>query len=198
MIQPIQLQFNFLLFDGFETLDAFGPAEIFGHIETQTLRYFSLSGGLITSTQGVRVMTEAAEFMPPDGILVLPGGLGTRALVHDEGFIAALNHFAGLAQYCLTICTGSALLAKTGLLDGHRATSNKRAFEWATSVSSGPKWIRYARWTVDGKFYTSSGVSAGMDMALGFTSDLYGAETAENIANIIEYHWNRDPDEDAF
>jgi len=189
---------NFLLFNNFETLDLFGPVEILAHVESHQLRYFSLSGGLITSTQGVSLMTEPIDAMPQGGILVIPGGLGTRALIYDALFIDTLKHFAVQAQYCLTICTGSALLAKTGLLDGLRATSNKKAFGWVTSVADGPHWIRKARWTVDGKFYTSSGVSAGMDMALGFIADLYGIEKAASIANGIEYHWNRDPEDDAF
>lgn len=189
---------NFLLFNGFETLDLFGPVEILAHIESHELRYFSITGGLITSTQGVSLMTESIDTMPQAGILVLPGGLGTRALVYDDSILAVLKHYADQAEYCLTICTGSALLARTGLLDGRRATSNKKAFDWVTSVSEGPRWIRKARWAVDGKYYTSSGVSAGMDMALGFIADLYGLEKADAIAKAIEYHWNRDPDEDAF
>ncbi|WP_291402310.1 DJ-1/PfpI family protein [Acidaminobacter sp.] len=189
---------NFLLFNGFETLDLFGPVEILAHFESHQLRYFSLTGGLITSTQGVSIMTEPIDAMPQSGILVLPGGFGTRTLVYHDAFIAVLKHYAEHSEYCLTICTGSALLAKTGLLDGRRATSNKKAFDWVTSVSNGPHWIRKARWTADGKFYTSSGVSAGMDMSLGFISDLYGAEKAVTIAEAIEYRWNRDPDDDAF
>jgi len=189
---------NFLLFNGFETLDLFGPVEILAHVESHQLRYFSLTGGLITSTQGVSLMTEPVDAMPQTGILVVPGGLGTRTLVYDDAFIAALKHYAERSEYCLTICTGSALLAKTGLLDGRRATSNKKAFDWVTSVSEGPHWVRIARWAVDGKFYTSSGVSAGMDMALGFIADRYGVEKAESIAKAIEYHWNRDPDDDTF
>lgn len=75
------------------------------------------------------------------------------------------------SQNCLTVCTGSALLAKTGLLNMKKATSNKKAFAWVKSVNNNVKWVEEARWVVDGKFYTSSGVSAGMDMVLGFIRD---------------------------
>lgn len=189
---------HFLLFDGFETLDAFGPAEILAQHEGHRLRYFSVEGGPVTSTQGVQVLTESLSNMPEGGVLVLPGGMGTRKLVHDEAFIGALRSAAENSTYCLTICTGSALLAKSGLLEGLKATSNKAAFEWATSVSEKTIWIKKARWTVDGKYYTSSGVSAGMDMALGFMKDLYGREAAERISRLIEYHWNQDPEVDLF
>jgi len=196
MSQPVNI--NFLLFNGFETLDLFGPVEILAYIESHKLRYFSIAGGLITSTQGVSLMTESIDTMPQAGILVLTGGLGTRSLVYDDAFLAVLEHYANQAEYYLTVCTGSALLARTGLLDGRRATSNKKAFDWVTSVSEGPHWIRKARWVVDGKFYTSSGVSAGMDMSLGFIADLYSVEEADAIAKAIEYHWNRDSGEDTF
>lgn len=189
---------NFLLFNDFETLDAFGPVEILAQDEAHQLHFYSLSGGLISSSQGVKVWTQPSVNMTTGGILVVPGGLGTRSLVHDELFIFALKGFAQDADYCLSICTGSALLAKAGVLDGFRATSNKKAFEWAVSVSDGPIWVRKARWIVDGKFYTSSGVSAGMDMALGFMADVYGREKAEAIARDIEYCWNSHPEDDPF
>ena len=99
---------------------------------------------------------------------------------------------------CLAICTGSALLAKTGLMDGRRATSNKRAFDWVKSVNSKVDWLPKARWVIDGKFYTSSGVSAGIDMSLGFISDIFGTNTAEEIANSIGFVWNSDKDNDLF
>lgn len=76
----------------------------------------------------------------------------------------------------MTICTGSALLAKTGLLNDKYATSNKRSFERVKISFDQMKWTEKARWVVDGKYYTSSGVSAGIDMALVFISDIQGIE----------------------
>ena len=90
------------------------------------------------------------------------------------------------------------MLAKTGLLNGRRATSNKRAMDWVVSVNPAVNWVHRARWVVDGKFYTSSGVSAGIDMALGFLADRFGQEAAEEAALGAEYLWNRDRDNDPF
>lgn len=81
-----------------------------------------------------------------------------------------LKHLAEESHFCLSICTGSALLAKCGVLNNIKATSNKKALEWVKQTNENVIWIDKARWVVDGKFYTSSGVSAGMDMALGFVS----------------------------
>ena len=72
------------------------------------------------------------------------------------------------------------------------------AMEWVKSVSEKVNWIEKARWVIDGKYYTSSGVSAGMDMTLGFISDHFGRRKAEEIANLIEYIWNDDCTNDKF
>ncbi|EFB91818.1 hypothetical protein HMPREF7215_1416, partial [Pyramidobacter piscolens W5455] len=127
-----------------------------------------------------------------------PGGRGTRPLAGDGEFLAALRELADASTYCLSVCTGSALLAGCGALNGREATSNKRALDWVTSCGEKVLWRGQARWVADGKFYTSSGVSAGMDMALGFVADRFGRERAAEIARQIEYRWNDDPDDDPF
>lgn len=189
---------NILLFDNFETLDVFGPVEILGCVEGYKLHYYSQNGGTVVSAQGTPIITESINSAAKGGILVVPGGRGTRVLVSDSTFLNTLKAAAQESCYCLSICTGSALLSKTGILDGKNATSNKKAFEWVKSVNSNVNWIKKARWVVDGKFYTSSGVSAGMDMTLGFIKDCLGEQTAEEIAKHIEYNWNSDCSMDLF
>jgi transcriptional regulator GlxA family with amidase domain len=104
---------------------------------------------------------------------------------------------ANKAEYILTVCTGSILLSKTGLLDGKKATSNKRLFAW-TYESPNVHWIKKARWVRHGKIYTGSGVSAGIDMTLGFVSDLLGRGTAKQQANEIEYDCKENSEWDPF
>lgn len=89
-------------------------------------------------------------------------------------------------------------MAKTGLLDRNSATSNKRSLEWVMESSDKVKWVRKARLVVDGKYYTSSGVSADIDMALGFVSDIKEFEIARQIAHRIEYYWPQDKEIDQF
>lgn len=189
---------NILLFDNFETLDAFGPVEVFGRIEEYRLRYVSFTGGTVVSKQGIRVLTEDINDADHNGILLIPGGQGTRSLVNDVKFIEKLSDAAMESKYCLTVCTGSALLAKTGLLNNKRATSNKKAFEWVKSINTDVLWIKEARWVVDQKYYTSSGVSAGIDMALGFVSEIFGMDKVQEITEHIEYIWNSDQYNDPF
>lgn len=190
----------FIMFDDYETLDVFGPAEIFGRlIDHYTLKFYSLDGGLITNRHGVPIMTEALRTIhsKPEIILV-PGGLGTRKEVNNVELLDKIKELSQTSSYVLSVCTGSALLAKSGLLDGKAATSNKRAFSWVSSQNANVDWDKKARWKIDGKYYTSSGVSAGMDMALGFLADRHGVDFARKVAREIEYHWVKDMNNDNF
>ncbi|HFI0306277.1 TPA: DJ-1/PfpI family protein [Streptococcus suis] len=187
-----------LVFDDFETLDLFGPVELLAGIPEVDFSYHSLAGGLIRNRQGVELLTQPIDLDSPIDILLLPGGRGTRTLVENEAFLTSLGQLAEQASFVLSVCTGSALLAKAGLLDAKEATSNKLAFDWVTSQGLAVNWKRQARWVHDGKYYTSSGVSAGMDMVLGFVRDQFGQELAEQIARQAEYHWQDDPDRDDF
>ncbi|MDR0653259.1 MAG: DJ-1/PfpI family protein [Synergistaceae bacterium] len=194
---------DILLFDKFETLDAMGPAEVFGRLpEYYRISCRSVTGGTVTSTQGVSFVTTRfpthALAGVPGGILLIPGGMGARPLVRDTEFLADLKKLCESAQYVLTVCTGSALLARTGLLDRRRATTNKAVFGWASSQGEHVRWEKRARWVADGKYYTSSGVSAGIDMALGFLEERHGKKTALDTARQIEYLWNDDRENDPF
>lgn len=191
--------FNIILFDDFETLDVFGPVELFVRMDAHySLKFFSENGGTITSTQKVEVLTRPFAEMNPNGILFIPGGIATRTLACNSDYTAKLATMCATAPYVLTVCTGTALLAKTNVLNGFSATSNKRAFNWVCSLNHNVNWVKQARWVVDGKFYTSSGVSAGMDMALGFIADMHGEQAADELAFSVEYTWHRNKHVDPF
>lgn len=189
-----------LLFDNFETLDVFGPVEIFGRLtDDYNVSFYSLSGGLIENRHGVSILTKPLAVIENGiDIFLIPGGYGTRIEVNNGSLIDKIKKISELSEYVLTVCTGTALLAKTGLLDGRRATSNKRAFDWVTTQGQNVIWVRKARWVVDGKYYSSSGVSAGMDMTLGYLKDMHGVDFARDMAHTIEYTWQEDKDEDDF
>ncbi len=189
-----------ILFPDFETLDVFGPVEILGKVEDITISYHSQSGGLVTNSDGIAIHTSSFADIEKgsEGVLFIPGGMGTRREINNQELLGTLVELAKCSRYVLTVCTGSALLAKTGMLDGRKATSNKRSFDWVKTSSDKVHWVKQARWVVDGKFYTSSGISAGMDMSLGFVSDVYGKEIAEQIAFRIEYNWQQDSTKDDF
>lgn len=153
----------------------------------------------MTSSQNVQVLTTPLDELDSGKyILLVPGGAGARLLVKDEEFINGLRRLAEEAEFILTVCTGSILLSKTGLLDGKQATSNKRVFAWTGMESPQVNWVKKARWVKEGTIYSSSGVSAGTDMALGFVADQLGPDVALQVAREIEYEWHDDPSWDPF
>ncbi|MEO0497709.1 MAG: DJ-1/PfpI family protein [Pseudomonadota bacterium] len=189
-----------IIFQEFEVLDVFGPLSFFGMLpDSFSCQLASIGGGMIASSAGPRVQTAALDTSKlKDNWLVVPGGRGTRALVEDANFLATLSEASAAASRVLTICTGSSLLAAAGGLDGKTATSNKLAWDWVTAQSNKVNWVRQARWVTDGKFTSSSGVSAGMDAALALIAESHGIEVAYQVARWGEYRWNEDCNVDEF
>lgn len=189
-----------MLFDRYELLDVCGPLDVFGALpEHFTLELVGPVAGPVRSTQGPRLVADVgyADASPPDLALV-PGGFGIRALVDDAEVLAWLARWAGEAPLVASVCTGAGLLAAAGLLDGRRATSNKRAFAWAAALGPAVTWVPVARWVTDGDRWTSAGVAAGMDMALAMVGHLLGEQTAEEVATRLELERHRDPGWDPF
>ena len=188
-----------VLFDQFTILDAFGPINVFAMLKDRyAIELFSLRGGIVRTQPGLHFATRPFDEVESTDLLLVPGGFGTRGLVGDEEFLAELRSLIDCSTFVLSVCTGSALLAKAGALTGRKATSNKLAFDWAASQDPSVEWVRRARWVADGKFYTSSGVSAGIDMALGFVGDQLGLETARKLATAMEYPWTENAQDDPF
>ena len=155
--------------------------------------------GPVKSSQGPSGVADAAiEADRTYDLIVIPGGRGTRREVDNARLIDWIGRQARQASIVTTVCTGAALLARTGLLDGHRATTNKQAFDWVATQGPNVVWQRRARWVADRKFITSSGVSAGMNMMLAVIGQICGTEQAREVANWAEYVWNEDPTTDPF
>jgi transcriptional regulator GlxA family with amidase domain len=198
-----------VLFDGFTVLDMYGPVQAFGACritrpDGPPFRFFEvftiaehrgpIKSGEGPSTHADYTFAEA----PPYDILLVPGGFGTREAVKNDTVLGRLRASSEKAAVTATVCTGSALLARTGLMDGRPATSNKIAWDWV--VQQGPKvlWKRKARWVDDGNLITSSGVSAGTDMALALIARLHGRDMAVSAARNMEYLWHEKADDDPF
>ncbi|RYY25046.1 MAG: DJ-1/PfpI family protein [Chitinophagaceae bacterium] len=189
-----------VLFEDFELLDAFGPLEMFGLLKEKVrIVIIGEKHGFVKSSAGPATLIETtfAENPKPD-ILMIPGGRGTRRLVTNQPFLAEISKLAIGSGFVASICTGAAVLARAGLLENKKATTNKKSYEWVTTQGDNVEWQQHARWVVDGNFFTSSGVSAGIDMALGLIAKIYGEETARQTAALAEYQWNSDPDNDPF
>lgn len=188
-----------LLFPEFELLDVFGPLEMFGMLDEFEIRLVAERDRSVASTQGPRSVID--DLFADDrayDILLVPGGRGTRREVGNPALLDWLKRKSAGAEYVASVCTGSALLAKAGLLDGIAATSNKLAFDWVTSQGPSVRWQPRARWVEAGKFFTSSGVSAGMDMSLALIARICGEAQARQVATWAEYSWNDDAGNDPF
>jgi transcriptional regulator GlxA family with amidase domain len=133
--------------------------------------------------------------------LIVPGGIGWFKQQHNttlKSFLQEWNQPDSGLQMCFSVCTGSGLLAAAGLLDGHSATSNKSLFDTIAGAYPAVKWIRQARWVQDGKFVTSSGVSAGTDMAVYVVKEVLGAAKAKASLKYNEYIANTDQHDDPY
>jgi putative intracellular protease/amidase len=189
-----------VFYEGFELLDVYGPLEMFGSVGPE-LRIVTVAqqAGPVSSFQGPKSLAEFGfADCPPLDLVLLPGGFGTVAQLENDALLDFLRERSQDARATMSVCSGSALLAKAGLLDGLRATSNKQFFSLATAQGEKVDWVTEARWVDAGRFVTSSGVSAGMDMALAVIERLFGSERAEQIAVLTEYEWHRDPSWDPF
>ncbi|MDR1387577.1 MAG: DJ-1/PfpI family protein [Propionibacteriaceae bacterium] len=190
MIESERRQVQVVLFDGFELLDLCGPLEVFGLADRFETTLIGPEAGPVASSQGTKLLADRsyADAPPPDIVLV-PGGPGTRSLVLDQAWLGWLADWAAPADLIAAVCTGSALLAAAGLLEGRRATSNRRAFAWVSRQGRQVTWLDQVRWVEDHGRWTSAGVSAGLDLSLALVRRLCGDVTAREVATRMEYDW---------
>ncbi|MDX1735243.1 MAG: DJ-1/PfpI family protein [Halioglobus sp.] len=195
-----RLTLGAVLYEKFELLDLYGPLEMFGAIPGAfDIVTVSDQPGAVASAQGPRTVADVGfADCPPLDLVLVPGGIGTLAALENEALLDFLRERAKSARTTMSVCSGSAILARAGLLDGRRATSNKQLFQFAVEQGDKVQWVESARWVEDGPFVTASGVSAGTDMALAVIAGLRGEEFAQNVADFTEYQWHRDAAIDPF
>ncbi len=189
-----------IFYNDFELLDAYGPLEMFGALgDAIEIVTIAEQAGPVASSAGPKTIADYGFNNAPEmDLILLPGGIGTIPELANEAMLTFLQERAPKSQITMSVCTGSALLAKAGLLDGLAATTNKMFFELARSQSDQVDWQEAARWVDAGRYVTSSGVSAGTDMALAVIQRLLGAEAAQNVVNYTEYQWHSEAGVDPF
>ena len=178
-----------VLYEGFTALDAIGPYEVLRSVPGWEVQFVAERRGEVRTDSGVVGLTadrSLDETEAPD-ILLVPGGMGTRAKMEDEKLLAWLRHVDESTKWTTSVCTGSLLLAAAGLLEGRRATGHWAWLEPLREFGAEPVGGRYVE---DGKVITAAGVSAGIDMALYLVGREVGSDVAQAIQLGIEY----DPD----
>ncbi|KAK1972105.1 DJ-1/PfpI family protein [Colletotrichum sublineola] len=129
-------------------------------------------------------------------VLLIPGGPGIRA-PGLEPIVDYVKRYYPRVKYLISICTGASFAARSGVLDGKRATTNKASWKLITDMGPKVKWVSPARYVNDGNVWTSSGVSSGLDLIMAFIDQVYGEEMATKVGRIMEYIPN-DSDWDPF
>jgi putative intracellular protease/amidase len=197
-----------LVFKDFEPIDVFGFVEAFAIARFPGQRYFSnlrypfntvlIANEIapVKSMNGPSVMPDW-DFMraldEPLDVLMVPGGGGTAALLDDLAVLEWMREMDDKVPLMASVCTGAAVLAKCGFLDGRPAATNHGSFSWVAQYGPGVLWDNVARWVDAGRYVTSAGVSAGTDLGFYLVSRLAGRAVAETAAISAEYDWHRDP-----
>ena len=196
-----RLKVGIFIFDGVEVLDFAGPFEVFSRTrlvpgidsrrdeKSAPFDVFTVAPETdpITATGGLRVLPHHGFSSPPPiDILIVPGGFGTRALLEQPTVCEWIRRQAATARRVASICTGSLLLARVGLLAGLRATTHWGALDLLAGLDPTIRVERGLR-VVDAHIVTSAGVSAGIDMALTLVESMYGRAVADETAKYIEY-----------
>jgi transcriptional regulator GlxA family with amidase domain len=183
------MEIAMLIYDKLAALDIVGPYEVMRNVPGWEPRFVAKEKGEVRTedgTLGLLADRSLQEVSTPD-IVVVPGGRGSRTLMHDEELLDWLREADRHTKWTTSVCTGSLLLGAAGLLEGRRATSNWLALEMLRQFGADPVG---GRWVEDGKVITAAGVTAGIDMALHLVCREAGPEMAQAIQLGIEY----DPD----
>src|SRR3954454_12935687 len=191
-----------VLFDDVEVLDFAGPFEVFavagnvteGGFHVVTVAERADANAPIVARNGLKIVPDYALADAPHlDILVVPGGMGTRREVSNPRLISWIRQRAADATLTTSVCTGSFLLAETGILQGRTVTTH-----WASvqRMRDSYQWINVrgdARFVDEGDIVTSAGISAGIDMSLYVVGRLKGADIAARTARQMEYdHYKPD------
>lgn len=180
------MQIAIPLFDRFAALDAIGPYQVLGAIPGAEVRFTGPEPGPVrTDDRMLTVLVdERWEDLSDPDVVVMPGGIGARALLDDERMLEWLRGAHAGTRFTTSVCTGSLVLAAAGLLDGVEATTNWLARDLLGELGANPVVERVVE---RGRIVTAAGVTAGLDMALTLAARLTSPEVAQAIQLGLEY-----------
>ena len=176
------------LFPRFTALDAIGPYEVLQRVPTIDITFIGHERGEVRSENGLLGVTIDATFeeLPHPDIVVFPGGVGTRQLMHDERVLDWVRAAHASSTYTTSVCTGSLVLGGAGLLDGLTATTHWACYPELEATGATPTAQRVVE-HLDQRIITAAGVSSGIDMALRLVELLVDRTAAQAAQLMIEY-----------
>ena len=199
-IKPISV--GIFIFNDVEVLDFTGPFEVFFITRKQeggekqylySVCLIGLTDGTITTRGGMEVRPHfSINSHPQLDRLIIPGGYGTRQLMHDESLINWLGSFNPRSTRLASVCTGSLLLASAGHLDGKSATTHWTVLDMMEETFPKVKVDRNRHVIIDEEVFTSAGISAGIDLALQMVRLDFGDLQANWTARHMEYAFDSD------
>jgi transcriptional regulator GlxA family with amidase domain len=180
------MQVAYLLYDRFTALDITGPHDVLNSLpDVESIFVAEQAGPVRNESDTLSLVADRSigEVRRPD-IVVVPGGLGTRALLEHEPLLSWIRDVHETSSWTTSVCTGSLLLAAAGLLKGAPATTHWLARDLLAELGAAPVPDRVVE---HGKIITAAGVSSGIDMALRLIQLMYGDEAAQAVQLGIEY-----------
>lgn len=174
----------FALYPGVTHLDFTGPHQVFSALPGARTIAASMGGQDIES-DGL-TFSNLADLSKIEGcdVICVPGGFGTTEAMLDEAFMAEVRRLAGGARYLTSVCTGSLILAATGLIKGRRAACH---WGWRELLTPFGVIVDEGRVVRDGNVITGGGVTAGLDFALTLVAEMAGEDVAQTIQLALEY-----------
>jgi len=179
------LKIVILLFDNYTALDVIGPYEVLSRLPNSKIYFIGYKKKGYKDKCGLKIHADYSinEISQAD-ILLIPGGAGVDDFLENKEIINWIQKIDRTTSWTVSVCSGALLLAKAGILKGKNCTTHWRRKEQLKEYDVNIKDGRYVR---DGKIITSTGVSAGIDMALYLVSKAVDDETAQMIQLAIEY-----------
>ncbi len=182
-----------LIFDDVEVLDFCGPFEVFSVANrfVDSFNVFTIAEkSPVIARNGLSVNPHyRLAGCPQPDILLVPGGQGTRAEMHNTALIESIERMAKTAELILSVCTGALLLAKAGLLEGLEATTHHGAIDLLRELAPNTTVHSDRRFVDNGRVICSAGIAAGIDMSLHVVEKLLDVEVARQTARQMEYPW---------
>ena len=144
--------------------------------------------GTVRAVNGLKIVpNHALESAPAPDVLVVPGGLGTRALLQQPSLLEWVRLRARRAEITMSVCTGALVLAKAGMLDGLRVTTHHQALDLLQELAPAAMVDPARRFHDNGRILTVAGISAGIDCSLHVVARLLGAAAADQTMAYMEY-----------